>query len=189
MERARFTYKGVPYQEGYSGVGVGSSGVELAATWYATNLNGFDNDNDLENEYSGRFTGLSLGVGTPLVELQGGLIYVWSPEVTGVGYFELAGLGLSSPGVSGSLTWTDYVIAEPGDLPFKYGTGGIVLKRDYRQMRNDIVTGAHVPPHPNEGHPLFPRITMLRQLAALELDLVWSSYYAPLLHNHHSPMR
>jgi len=46
-----------------------------------------------------------------------------------------------------------------------------------------------VPPHPNETSPLFPRVTMLRQLAARELDFVWRSYYAPLLDNYHSPMR
>jgi hypothetical protein len=194
MERARFTYQGVPpekAQEDSPVKGVNISLFEVATTWYAINLNGFENEEGLIVDYSGRFASFGLGVSTPVFEVGGGIVTVWSPgfDVTGIGHFQMAGGGPG--GLGASVDWTSYSIAEPenNDLPIRYDTGGIVLKRDYKRMRNDIVTGAHVPPHPNETSPLFPRVTMLRQLAARELDFVWRSYYAPLLDNYHSPMR
>lgn len=164
MERASFEFAGEPLGtigDIQTKPGLSTSLLEGTYMEYAINLNGFHSVGTLDDQYSGRFVGWTLGYGPSYQPkasdiakaskigvgfISAGGIWVTSPQIDGSGTFRAIGPGVSPSPIPGSIAATNYRLI---GREYRYAEriGGLlrVTKRQIEQMKNDIRSGIYSP--------------------------------------------
>jgi hypothetical protein len=200
MERASFSYEIEPLfscsfdpddciRPGYA-TGI----LEKVKSFYFLTLHHFDSLDSVDNEYSGRFEGLAIGVNTPGIEIGAGWMWAWSHggddgpigglQVTGNGPYYLVGLGLDLPVVaSDSVLATNYTVDEGSQVVYTLNGSynGYVTEQMMQLMQKHIRFGRYAHPEPRTwpviGGDIFNLAASTeREKAASNLKNTWDQH-------------